>query len=99
MNASIPACPHGARPLPESGPTQNDARFRERLARLAELDPEQFPIALAFLAAYLPRVFDVILTATEPPGQPDPATDQEPVCLLCGNPVGIFLAHGPEYRH
>jgi hypothetical protein len=28
----------------------------------------------------------------EPPGQ-------EPFCVLCGAPVGIFLAHGKDYRH
>ena len=24
---------------------------------------------------------------------------QEPFYMLCGAPVGIFLAHGKEYRH
>ena len=30
---------------------------------------------------------------------PDEPADQEPFCAACGAPVGIFLAHGKDYRH
>ena len=59
-------------------------------------------MALTLLSGYHPRVFDVILSAVEPcaeAGDGDETAGQEPFCVLCGAPVGIFLAHGKEYRH
>jgi hypothetical protein len=98
MQSIIPEHPHGALSLPVSGPEETRLRSGERLARLAALDPEQLPLALAFLAGYHPRVFDAALGAVEPcAGEDGPGL--EPFCVRCGAPAGIFLAHGKEYRH
>lgn len=69
-----------------------------RAARLASLDPEQFSLALWFLLGYLPAAVDAALEAVEPCGG-DPEPEMEPYCVSCGAQVGIFRAHGPEYRH
>lgn len=102
MKSIIADHPHSALSVPASGPEERRARAREDLARLAALDPEQLSLALAFLSGYHPRVFDAVLEAVEPcdghrAGEATP--EQEPFCLKCGDPVGIFLAHGQEYRH
>jgi hypothetical protein len=66
------------------------------------LDPEQLPLALTFLSGYHPLVFDAVLNAVEPCDEVDtydnPA-DEEPFCIRCGDPVGIFRAHGKDYLH
>jgi hypothetical protein len=98
MRPIIPERPRSAPSLPASGPEECLAKDRERMARLAALDPEQPHMALAFLTGYRPAVFDAIVDAIEPRGKDDPA-DQEPFCAACGAPVGIFLAHGQDYRH
>ena len=97
MQSIIPEHPHGELSLPASGP-ESQLRSRERLTRLAALDPEQLPLALAFLAGYHPRVFDAALSAVEPCARKD-TPDLEPFCVRCNAPVGIFLAHGKDYRH
>jgi hypothetical protein len=97
MQSIIPEHPHGALSILRSGP-ETQLRSRERLARLAVLDPEQLPLALAFLAGYHPQVFDAALSAVEPCASKH-APDLEPFCVRCGLPVGIFLAHGKDYRH
>jgi hypothetical protein len=97
MQSIIPEHSHGALSLPTSGP-ESQLRSGERLTRLATLDPEQLPLALAFLAGYYPRVFDAALSAVEPPARKD-TPDLEPFCVRCGASVGIFLAHGTDYRH
>jgi hypothetical protein len=102
MRLIIPERPRSARPLPASSPEESRAKDRERLARLAALDPEQPHMALAFLTGYHPAVFDAILDVVEPCGEDgtqDEPADQEPFCAACGAPVGIFLAHGKDYRH
>jgi hypothetical protein len=102
MQSIIAEHPYGALSVPASGPEERRARSGERLARLAGLDPEQMPMAMAFLSGYHPRVFDAVLDAVEPcdgPRAKDGTPDQEPFCVKCGAPVGIFLAHGKEYRH
>ncbi len=101
MEFIIPEHPYGALSLPVSAPEERRAQASERLTRLAALDPEQLPMALTFLSGYHPRVFDAILNAVEPCAETDGdgTAGQEPFCVLCGAPVGIFLAHGKEYRH
>ena len=102
MRFSIPEHPYGALSLPPSSPEEGRAQALERMARLAALDPEQLPMALAFLSGYHPHVFDVILDAVEPCAEDSTGDDmpgQEPFCAKCGAPVGIFLAHGKGYRH
>ena len=100
MQSIIADHPHSALSVPVSGPEERRARRREDLARLAALDPEQLPLALAFLSGYHPKVFDAVMEAVEPCDGPQDSTPaQEPFCLKCGAPVGIFLAHGKEYRH
>jgi hypothetical protein len=98
MQSIIPEHPHGAPALRASGPEERRTQASELLARMVALDPERLLLALAFLVGYHPRVLDAALSAIEPgPGQEDPG--QEPYCVRCGAPVGIFLAHGKEYRH
>ena len=102
MRPIIPERPRSAPSLPASSPEECLAKDRERLARLTALDPEQPHMALVFLTGYHPAVFDAILDAVEPCGQndtQDDQADQEPFCAACGAPVGIFLAHGKNYRH
>ncbi len=102
MEFIIPEHPYGALSLPVSAPEERRAQASERLARLAALDPEQLPMALTFLSGYHPRVFDAILNAVEPcakTGDNGGPAEQKPFCVLCGASVGIFLAHGGDYRH
>jgi hypothetical protein len=96
MQSIIPEHPHGALSLLRSG-SETPIQSRERLGRLAALDPEQLSLALAFLTGYHPRVFDAVLNAVEPCVKKD--VPLEPFCIRCGAPVGIFLAHGKDYRH
>jgi hypothetical protein len=102
MTSSIIQHPHGALSIPASGPEERRVRARQDLARIAALDPGQPPLALAFLAGYYPAVFEAVLEAAEPcdaPGAEDETPAHEPFCVKCGAPVGVFLAHGREYRH
>jgi hypothetical protein len=79
-------------------PEERAAQDRDRTARLEALDPEQFALALSFLIGYLPTAFDAALEAVEPDAG-ERLPEMEPFCLRCQAPVGIFQAHGPEYRH
>ncbi len=102
MQSIIVDHPHGALSAPASGPEERHARSRADLARLAALDPEQLPLALAFLSGYCPQAFYAALEAVElceRPRTEDATPGPEPFCSKCGAPVGIFLAHGKEYRH
>jgi len=67
--------------------TQTNAQGRTRLNRLRLLDIEQMAMTLAFLAGYRPPTFGSV------------AHYPEPHCTACGEPVGIFLGHGTEWRH
>lgn len=101
MRSIIPDHPGGALSV-WPAPEDRHAELDERHSRLQALDPEQLPLALEFLIGYHPRVFDAILEAVEPdsmPSEPAEAGEWEPVCLRCGDPVGIFAAHGTEYLH
>ena len=98
MDFSIPEHPYGALSLPPSGPEKRATKTAERVARIKSLDPERLPLALAFMAGYYPAALDAALDAIEPPARNDEA-DMEPFCLVCDASLGIFLAHGPEYRH
>jgi hypothetical protein len=102
MKSSITQHSYGALSIPASGPEERSTRARQDLARIAALDPEQPPLALAFLAGYYPAVFEAVLEAAEHcdgPGAEDETPGHEPFCVKCGAPVGVFLAHGREYRH
>jgi ribosomal protein S27AE len=101
MRPIIPDQPRDTPPLPASGAREMRDPSGLRVARLAVLDSEQPRQALAFLSGFRPGVFDAILDAVEPPARPgtQDTTDREPFCARCGAPVGIFLAHGPDYRH
>jgi hypothetical protein len=95
MITSNPLCSLSLLPI---GPAGRRAQDKDRMARLAALDPEQLPLALAFLVGYLPFAFDAALEAAEPPaGEREP--ELEPFCTKCDARVGEFLAHGPGYRH
>jgi hypothetical protein len=57
---------------------------------------------MVFLSDYHPGVFDAILNAVEPcteTGYDGEPADQEPFCVLCYAPVGIFLANERDYCH
>ena len=87
MKSSITEHPYGALSIPASGPEERSARARQDLARIAALDPEQPPLALAFLAGYYPAVLETVLEAVEPcdgPGAEDDTPDREPFCMKCG---------------
>ena len=108
MQSIIPERHHGAPSLPPASAEKSRLRSRKRLTRLAALDPGQLALALAFLAGYRPSFFDAVLSAVEHctdeqrMGEHRATRDSygpEPYCLRCGDPVGIFLAHGKEYRH
>jgi hypothetical protein len=102
MEFIIPQHDQGTLSLRVADPKKMLAESADRLARLKALEPEQLPMALAFLIGYHPRVFDAMLAAVEP-CRPLAAADeplaQEPYCVKCDAPVGIFLAHGKDYRH
>ena len=98
MAFSIPEHPYGALNLPASSPKDRATQTADRMMRISTLDPEQFPLALAFLAGYHPRALDAALDAVEPPAR-DEGPDMEPYCRACDAPLGIFRAHGPDYRH
>jgi hypothetical protein len=51
------------------------------------LDIEQMAMTLAFLAGYRPPTFGSVIDGPEPH------------CTTCGEPVGIFLGHGTDWRH
>lgn len=97
MQPTITQHAHGALSLP--GTRQDrESGAAGRLSRIEALDPEQLPLALAFLTGYNPGALDAALDAVEPDASPlDPGP--EPVCTRCGDPVAIFPAHGTEYRH
>lgn len=70
MQSIIVDHPYGALSVPASGPEERRARSRGDLARLAVLDPEQLPRALAFLSGYHPQAFSAALEAVEPSDGP-----------------------------
>lgn len=87
-------------PAPRVLGTSDLAEAIDRLDRLAATDAEHKDLALTFLSSYAPRVFDTIFDITEPPGTRHYDDDDfEPYCTVCGYPVGVFLAHGQNYRH
>jgi hypothetical protein len=89
--------PHGALSQLSSLEARK-AQLGDRAARLAALDPEQLPLALSFLIDYLSSALDAVLEAVEPDLR-ETAPGMEPFCARCGAQLGVFLAHGPEYRH
>jgi hypothetical protein len=98
MEFIIPQHDQGALSLRAADLEKMRAESADRMARLKALDPERLPMALTFLSGYHPRVFHAILDAVEP-GSTDETPDQEPFCVKCDNPVGVFPAHGKEYMH
>jgi hypothetical protein len=83
---------------------QDLAEARDRLDRLAVIDPEHKEMALMFLSSYAPEVFDTVLGAAEP-FIAGPVTgysltdDAEPYCTACGASAGVFPALGDGWRH
>lgn len=74
----------------------------DRIDRLAALTPEDKTAGLVWVALHAPATYDAMLDALEADARDDAAAvseEPEPYCLLCDAPVGIFLAHGSDYRH
>jgi hypothetical protein len=92
--------------LPASGTAgwQDLAEERDRLDRLAAIDPEHKEMALMFLSGYAPDIFDEVLDAAEPIAA-EPVTgysiadDAEPYCITCSASVGVFPTLGDGWRH
>jgi hypothetical protein len=75
---------------------------QERAERLAATTPRQRTEALLFLSGYAPATLDTILDAVEPfdeTADPGAGDDAQPACAECGEPVGIFLLLGLDWRH
>jgi hypothetical protein len=70
-------------------PAERRAQDKDRMARLATLDSEQLPLALAFLVGYLTFAFDTALEATDPPAGTANRTWNR--CTKCNARVGEFL--------
>jgi hypothetical protein len=71
---------------------------QERMERLAGIDADRMQDALTFLIWFSGAIFDEIIDATEPEnGDDDP--EPAPFCQACGQPLGIFLKLGLEWRH
>ena len=83
---------------------QDLAVARDRMDRLAAIDPEHREMALMFLSSYAPSIFDDVLDATEP-FTAGPVTGYsladgaEPCCTACGANAGVFPALGDGWRH
>jgi hypothetical protein len=83
---------------------QDLAEARDRLDRLAAIDPEHKEMALMFLSSYASHIFDDVLDTTEPVTA-GPVTgysladDAEPYCTVCGASAGVFPALGDGWRH
>lgn len=86
--------------LPASDAVRQDlAEARDRLGRLAAIDPEHKEMALQFPCGFSPAMLDIILDATEPIGGRSITDDAEPYCLTCQQPIGVFSATGQAWRH
>jgi hypothetical protein len=96
--SAIVAHPYGQSSTLAPNSAERTDLSADRAARLTSLDPEQLLLALSFLLGYLPAAFDAALEAVEPCGEA-PQPEMEPYCLVCDAQVGVFSAHGPEYRH
>ena len=72
---------------------------QERAERLAATTPRQRTEALLFLSGYAPATFDAALDAVEPFDETADPDDAQPACAECGEPVGIFLLLGLDWRH
>jgi hypothetical protein len=74
---------------------------RERMDRLRAFSPDQMAAGLIWLLGYDQRTFDAVLDAVEPRvGDADLfGSEPEPVCGICGLPIGIFLRLGLDRRH
>jgi hypothetical protein len=67
----------------------------DRLQRLDTLDADDMAYALTYLAEYSPATFDTILDALGPADRtPDDEANEEPFCVTCGAPLGIFMSDG-----
>jgi hypothetical protein len=75
---------------------------QERAEQLAATTPRQRTEALLFLSGYAPAALDAALDAVEPfdeTADPEANEDTQPTCAVCGEPVGIFLLLGLDWRH
>jgi hypothetical protein len=74
---------------------------RDRISRITTLDQGDTVAGLLWLAMNFPAVCDAMLDKVEFDDIDDEyfSREPEPFGVKCGAPVGIFLAHGKEYRH
>lgn len=78
----------------------------ERLELLDAMDPDDMRTSLAFIATMYPQTFDHALVrdrklVEQLQDRLDHAHDDdpEPWCTACGAKAGIFLNHGPDWKH
>jgi hypothetical protein len=99
---SLPALPASTFPASTAPATPVSAvSERDRIGRLIALSADDMAAGLLWLAMNFPAVCDALLDKVECDAIDDefPSEEPEPFCVKCGAPVGIFLAHGTEYRH
>jgi hypothetical protein len=100
---SLPAWPRIST-LPASTPPVGSPPViaqRGRISRITTLGREDTAAGLLWLAMNFPAVCDAMLDKVEFDAIDDEhfSREPEPFCVKCGASVGIFLAHGKEYRH
>lgn len=98
----MPALPASTLPVSTAPATPVPAiSERDRIGRLTALGPGDMAAGLLWLAMNFPAVCDALLDKAECDAIDDElhVEEPEPFCVKCGAPVGIFLAHGTEYRH
>lgn len=83
-------------------PRMSADAIRRRIDKLRALSSDQVEAGLTWLAGYNPAAFDSAIDAARTLNDGTERTevpDMEPYCIVCGDPIGVFLSHGKGYRH
>jgi hypothetical protein len=72
---------------------------RQRAERLAKATAEQLQDALAYLSVIDPDAFEIAFSAVPAPADAHDDEEPEPLCRICGAPVGIFREHDLGWVH
>ena len=84
-----------------------DLNGTERLELLGVMDPDDMSTSLAWIATTYPHVFDYAIVRdrglaerlTTRLADDEAGDDLEPYCAECGAAIGLFMAHGDDWRH